>query len=244
MTRPSRCAVDNASMSAASRAARRSTTREGCDEAPKAQLVAVGTEATEHRQRAACQGRPAALRLARVDVGEVHLDVADPHADQRIAQREARMAVRPGVDERAVGLAPHAVNRIDHRAFAVMLGEIELDAELRRHGPEVCFDVGERLTAVQMGLANSEKVEIRAVDNGDSHFRLSPSSQAVNCSRSPSGACDSSPSDASGEGSDAALVGVPSEKNWSNEYAPDLRGFFGAGSRNTWSSDSSPAPGR
>src|SRR5688572_22022502 len=143
------------------------------------------------------------------------------------------MAVRSCVDQRAIGPAPHRVDRVDHRSFAVELGEVDLDAELLRDGPQPAVDVVESSGPVQVGLADAEQVEVRAVENGDPHLRLSPSSQAVNCSRSPSGASEAS-SEVGEPGAVApAVPGVPSEKNCSNEYAPDFLAFRGAGSRNT-----------
>ena len=46
--------------------------------------------------------RVPALRLARVDVRDVHLDERHRHADECVAQREARVRVRAGVHDRAV----------------------------------------------------------------------------------------------------------------------------------------------
>src|SRR5687768_12368116 len=128
--RPSRWDDDSVSTSAARRDGRRSTTRERRDEAAQAELVTVRAETAEHRAGAARQRRLTPLRLPRVDVCQVDLDVRNRYRGQRITQCETRVAVGASIDEHAAGAATHGMDGVDHRPFPVELGEVDLDAEL------------------------------------------------------------------------------------------------------------------
>ena len=133
--------------------------------------------------------RVAALGLARVDVREVHLDERQLDRRQRVANGEARVRVRAGVDHDAVDLAAQCVDRVDELALAVVLRELQLRAELRRDSAQRALDVGERLAAVQRRLASAEQIQIRAVEDGDLHVFFSPLSQLLNCAMSSPAPC-------------------------------------------------------
>src|SRR6185295_19180458 len=186
------CQAVMASRSAAMRAGRRSPM--GCDRKPfdepaQRQLVAVGAESANHRHRRVCQGRAATLRLARVDVGEMHFDEWNLHTRQRVANGEAGMAVRARVHQRAVGASAQRVHSVDDLTFAVVLRERDLDTELLGDGQEIFLDVGKGLVPVKLGLAYAEEIEIGPIDDGDFHSPVSPSSQARNFATSSSDSC-------------------------------------------------------
>src|SRR6266542_303266 len=88
------------------------------------------------------------------------------------------MRVRPGVDERGVDFSAERVNRIDKLSFAVVLLKGERHTELTRDVLEILLDVGERFLPVEVGLANPEQIEVRAIQDGDFHSLVSPSSHA------------------------------------------------------------------
>ena len=124
------------------------------------------------------------LGLARVDVRHVHLDERHLDRRQRVADREAAVRVRTRVDHDAIDCAAQRVNRVDQLALAVVLRELQLDAELLRDGSQRSLDVGERLAAVQRRLARAKQIQIRAVEDGDLHVFFSPLSQLLNCAMS------------------------------------------------------------
>jgi xanthine/CO dehydrogenase XdhC/CoxF family maturation factor len=54
----------------------------------------------------------------------------------------------------------------------------------QREARDALLDVRERLAAVDRRLTRSEEVEIRTVEDGDSHVFFSPLNQALNCAMS------------------------------------------------------------
>src|ERR687896_565953 len=155
---PSTWAAVSPSTSAASRRGRGSVTAEPRDEAAQGQLVPVRTEAAQHADRGRCKHRVAALRLAREDVCNVDLDERDLRRRECIAECEARMAVGAGVDDRTGDALTERLHVVDQRALAIALRELQLDAQLSRDVGQPRLDVGERLAAVQRGLARAEEV--------------------------------------------------------------------------------------
>ena len=79
-------------------------------------------------------------------------------------------------------VAAHRVNAVDELAFAVVLRELELDAELTGHHAKPLLDVRERVAAVDLRLARAEQIEVRPVEHGDPHYFLSWSSHVLNSS--------------------------------------------------------------
>ena len=59
------------------------------------------------------------------------------------------------------------VNEVDDLVFAVALMELDRKPELSPHPPAVGFDLGERLAAVDLGLALAEQIEIGSVQDDD-----------------------------------------------------------------------------
>src|SRR5690349_23610820 len=103
---PSTCAAVSPSASAARRRGRGSDTwpREASGKTTQCELVPVRTEAAHDRRRRGGEHGVAALRLAGVDVRQVYLDEGNFHGGERVADREAGMAVGAGVDQRAVSV--------------------------------------------------------------------------------------------------------------------------------------------
>ena len=82
--------------------------RDALHEAAQRQLVAVRAETADHADRRGREHRVTTLGLARVDVRDVHFDERHLDRRERVANREARVRVRAGVDERAVDTTPQA----------------------------------------------------------------------------------------------------------------------------------------
>src|SRR5689334_6886137 len=120
-----------------------------------------------------------------------------------------------------------------------MLRAFDFDPELGGQVAQSSLDLPQRRAAIERGFARAEQVQVWSVEDGDPHFFLSPSSQAVNCSMSCASA-DSPPRSDSGAVAAASTLEVcESEKNWSNEKPPSAGGAASGAPRNTWSSDSS-----
>src|SRR5689334_11109652 len=186
------CAAVSASLSAAIRAGRRSAIgdhRQSLHQAAQRQLVAVRSETANHGDGNVCDGRPTSLGLARVNVGEMHFDERNLYSSERITNRQTRVTVRPRVHQRAISATTQRLNRVDDIAFAVVLRERELNAELFGHGQEMRLNVGQRFLSIKFGLTRAEQIEVWAINDCDSHSPVSPSSQARNLATSSSDSC-------------------------------------------------------
>src|SRR6266550_6060851 len=114
------CAAVIASRSAAMRAGRRSDIR--CDrkklhQTSESQFISIRAKAANHGKRCIGQRRATPLRLARIDVGEMNLHEWNLHSRKRVANGEARVAVRSRIYERAVCATTQGLNRLDDVAF-------------------------------------------------------------------------------------------------------------------------------
>ena len=102
-----------------------------------------------------------------MDVRDVHLHRGELRQRQRVEQRVARVRVRAGVDDDAVGRAHGGVNGLHERALMVGLEAARLDAERLRLGGERRLHVLQGERAVLRRIAPAEHVEIRPVDQQD-----------------------------------------------------------------------------
>src|SRR5258705_1813096 len=138
---------------------------------------------------------------------------------------------------------------LDEASLDIVLCAGDLDDELAPDVDEVRLDVAEGHRPVESGLAESEQVEVRSVQDGDPHFGLSPCNHELNCSMSSAlrSAGSLAVGSLAGGGLAAGARSAPplsGEKNWSKEKLCEARGGRGGESRKTVSSDSSPAAAR
>lgn len=121
--------------------------------------------------------------LSRVDVGDVHLDEREARGQQRVAQRDARVRERRGVDDygdlrRRFGFRACMwgrgrrgrevrVQKVDDGALVVRLERVHVDVELVGAGGGGGDDVRERRGAVDVWFARAEEVQVGAVDEED-----------------------------------------------------------------------------
>src|SRR5581483_9249344 len=105
-----------------------------------------------------------------------HFDERDLHREQRVAQRDAGMRQRGGIDDDeldAFGLG--LLDPLDQGAFVVALERVELVPELAGVLAEIALDLPERLGSVEVRLAAAEQVEVGAVQQQDqAHGRIQP----------------------------------------------------------------------
>ena len=72
-----------------------------------------------------------------------------------------------GVDDDAGSAAAASMNPVDDLVFAVRLAELDFELKLGPDAAAIRLDVGQRLPAVDLGLALAEQVEVWAVQDGD-----------------------------------------------------------------------------
>src|SRR6266566_6018618 len=186
------CAAVSPSRSAATRAERRSAiggNRQAFHQSTQRQLVTVRAESADDRHRRICERRATTLRLARVNVGEMHFHERNLYSSKRIANGEARVAVRSRIHQRPVRTTPQSVHCVDDLSFSIMLRERELNAKLFGDVQETRLDVAKSFGPVEIRLARAEQIEVGAIDYGDPHSPVSPSSQARNFATSSPDSC-------------------------------------------------------
>src|SRR5687768_3269722 len=179
------CAAVRPSARAARRADRGSTIAlQMRDKTTERELISVDAEPAYHADSGAREHRPATLALASEGVGDVYFDERNGHPDQRIAEREAAVRIGARVHDGRGDPPLHAMDEIDEIALAVMLRELQVDAQLSPHVAKSFLDVSERCVAIQLGFARPEQVQVRSIEDSDDHRCLRPSSHCVNFSTS------------------------------------------------------------
>ena len=136
-------------------------------EPSQARFVSVATEPTDYTDRVSRQNEPVTLRFPCVNVGQMNFDVRNRHRGECVAQRNTRVGIRTGVDDRAVAGPAQSLNFRNKLSLTVRLEEAELHIQLRGDFGEPRLYLRERLGAVNLGFAKAEHVEVRAVDDGD-----------------------------------------------------------------------------
>lgn len=101
-----------------------------------------------------------------VRIGKMHFDESQGHRSQRIAQCNARMRKRAGVDDDELGaVGARDVDTVDQRTFVIGLEECELRAFFLRERSQLALNIRQRLAAINGRLARPEQIQIRAVQN-------------------------------------------------------------------------------
>ena len=103
--------------------------------------------------------------LAGMHVGKVQLDHRDLDGADGIMKRDGRVGIGTGVDGDAGSGVAGFVNPVDQIAFVVRLAEIDGKTQLLAFSLAQHFDIGERLAAIDTGLALAEGVKIGAVEH-------------------------------------------------------------------------------
>src|SRR5207237_2288601 len=126
-----------------------------------------GPEAGYHARGGLRGARDAPVRLSRVDVRDVHLDHRAGEGAQSVGKREARVAQAAGIYDTAVGPRSLGFEDVDQLSLVIALRETADDAQLRGTLSHRGLDVGQRGSAVQLGLAGAERPEVRPVEHQD-----------------------------------------------------------------------------
>src|SRR5437762_9281138 len=118
-SRPSRCADDIPSASAAIRRGRRSVMHgQMRHETAERELVPEHAEPAYDAYRGVGQHRVTPLGLSGVDVRDVDFHERQRDSRKRVTQREARVRVRTGIHERALHAPAHRVDAFDQLSLA------------------------------------------------------------------------------------------------------------------------------
>src|SRR5918995_488113 len=147
--------------------------------------VALRPLAGDARDADALEHRHAPERLARVDVGQVHLDRGQPGDLERVAQRPG--VVRPGarIEDQAVREVARLVELLDVLALEVGLEEAHLESELTAEAPDPLLEPHEAQAAVDLGRAAIECAEVDPVQHR--HAVLHDRSNSATAARRSSG---------------------------------------------------------
>lgn len=122
------------------------------------------TEAADPPHRQIGQIRSVPKRLPRFRLGKMHLDEWNRNGRQRIAQRDGCMRKCGRVDDDAVNrLRMRRLDPVDQLMLGIGLKEIHLDIRRLRLIGQLPIDFSQRLTAIDVRLAHTKQVQIRAV---------------------------------------------------------------------------------
>ena len=102
----------------------------------------------------------------------MHFDGGQIDRGDGVTQRVGIVRIGCGIDN--YSLRPSAVflEEINERAFAVCLERAHAEAEPLHLGADLGVQLGERRRAVNLGLARAEQIQIRPVQNQNSHALL------------------------------------------------------------------------
>ena len=103
--------------------------------------------------------------IARMDVGDVHLDDRAVEGFQRIEKGDGSEGEGGRVDDDGVGGLARRLHEIDQLALVVRLMEGERQSGRRGELPATGLDRRQRRRAVDMRLAHAQQIEVGAVEN-------------------------------------------------------------------------------
>ena len=112
------------------------------DKAAQGKLVSVKTHPCDHRPGDLANVAVPAVFLTAENVADVNLDRGKAHPGNRVANRDARMCVASGVDQKPVKTAWHPTNPVDDVALVVALAAFQFDAKLQRDPMEARLKLG------------------------------------------------------------------------------------------------------
>ncbi len=128
--------------------------------------VARCTESRHYAQADACRDRLMAKLFTGVDIGHVSLDDGKTSCHDGVAQRHAGVAESTRVKDDPVGPVRSVLQAVDERSLNIRLRIAYLG--LVPNMDTNCFDhIVERVGSVHLGLARTEHVQIRPVEDKD-----------------------------------------------------------------------------
>jgi hypothetical protein len=98
---------------------------------------------------------------------EIWTSITGPSKAFSASRIATEVCIGRGVDDDRGRLVPRLVDAIHDRALVVRLVEGDREPELVRQRPAVPLHVGQGLVAVDLRLAQAEKIEVRTVEDED-----------------------------------------------------------------------------
>jgi hypothetical protein len=143
--------------------------REAAGHVAEREVVSVDAEAADHAGRDGGDDRMVPEVLARVDVGDVHLDERPAQHRTRVAQRDRVVRPRRRVEHNGGALVGGGVEPAEHRGLVVGLSHLDRQPQLRAGAHTAGGEVGVAGEAVDVGLAGAESTQVGAVEHVDLH---------------------------------------------------------------------------
>src|SRR5688500_19159979 len=166
--------------------------------------------------------------LACLDVGKVHLDKRTPDTGQCVTECDAGVRVGARVDQEPAHSGSRLLDPVHQQPFHIALKRLDLDSQRRGFLTEPGVDVPKRQRPIDLRLALSQQIQVRAVKYCDPHFfRLW--SHDLNISISSSSSPSSSPGSAAGSDACAGAFVSPAGPNHSSKASSELVALPGAG---------------
>ena len=106
-------------------------------------------------------------RLALVDIADVHFQNRPLKGIERIQDRHRCMAIGPWVDDDPRRILARLLDPVHQLPLMVRLVAGHRHAQFGRQTRQRRLDIGQRLAPVNLGLALTQKVQVRAIQNKD-----------------------------------------------------------------------------
>jgi hypothetical protein len=136
---------------------------------PQRQMVAVHTQTADHAGGDRGDDRMVPELLARMDVGDVHLDERSAQHRTGVAQRDRVVRPRRRVEHNGGALVGGGVEPSEHHRLVVGLADLDLESELLAGAHASGGKLGVADEAVDVGLAGAEPAQVRPVEHVDLH---------------------------------------------------------------------------
>src|SRR6266446_2254079 len=131
-----------------------------CTRRAKREAVALGAKAHDTAVRHVGNRRMMPERLAPVHVRQMNFDHRDFDGQNRVANRNAGMCVRAGVQQQYVALAARILDSIHDRALAVGLERLDFHFKFASQLLKFLVDIGEAGMTVNVRLSFSEQIQV------------------------------------------------------------------------------------
>src|SRR5690242_3192283 len=148
--------------------------------------VAVHAEPADHPGRHGRHYRTVPELLARVDVGDVHLDQRGVEQRAGVADRVAVVRPGPRVEHHGGPLVGRRVQPLQHLVFGVGLADLDVEPELLAGRDAVLGQLRVGGPPVDAGLAGAEPADVRPVEHVHLHGTTSSYAARSSASSGPS----------------------------------------------------------
>ncbi len=135
----------------------------------KREPVAVHAQTADHPGGYRRDDRVVAELLARMDVGDVHLDQRRAQQGTGVAERVREMRPRPGVEHDRGRVIGGLVQPADHLGFGVGLSDFDLESPFLADPPTHRHELGVRGQSIDIRLPGTESAQIGSIEDQYPH---------------------------------------------------------------------------